>query len=90
MLISIDLFSGFGGRTRGGKDAGFSVVWAANHWPAAMEWHTKNNPEKQHACQDLHLADWTQVPKHDVVLAYPCCQGNAKARGKTAGRPANH
>jgi DNA (cytosine-5)-methyltransferase 1 len=87
MLTAIDLFSGFGGWTRGGKDAGLDVLWAANHWPAAVEWHTKNNPETQHVCQDLHQADWSQVPKHDVMLASPCCQGHTKARGKASGNP---
>lgn len=87
MQTAIDLFSGFGGWTRGGKDAGLNVLWAANHWPSAVEWHTKNNPETQHVCQDLHQADWSQVPKHDVMLASPCCQGHTKARGKASGNP---
>jgi DNA (cytosine-5)-methyltransferase 1 len=52
-----------------------------------VEWHTKNNPETQHVCQDLHQADWSQVPKHDVMLASPCCQGHTKARGKASGNP---
>ncbi|WP_439864493.1 DNA cytosine methyltransferase [Pseudomonas antarctica] len=87
MHTAIDLFSGFGGLTRAAKDAGLNVLWAGNHWPAAVEWHTKNNPETQHACQDLHQADWSQVPKHDVMLAAPCCQGHTKARGKASGNP---
>ncbi len=76
MLTAIDLFSGFGGWTRGVKDAGLNVLWAANHWPAAVEWHTKHNLETHHVCQGLHQADWSRVPKHDVMLAYPCCQGH--------------
>lgn len=80
MLTAIDFFSGFGGWTRRGKDAGLSVLWAANHWPEAVEWHTRNNPETIHACQDLHQANWANVPKHDVMLASPCCQGHTKAR----------
>lgn len=79
MFTAIDLFSGFGGWTRGGVDAGLQVLWAANHWPAAVEWHTKNNPNTHHVCQDLHQADWSKVPKHDVMLASPCCQGHTKA-----------
>ena len=49
MFTVIDLFSGFGGWTRGGVDAGLQVLWAANHWSAAVEWHTKNNPDKNHS-----------------------------------------
>jgi len=49
MFTVIDLFSRFGGLTRGGVDAGLQVLWAANHWSAAVEWHTKNNPDKNHS-----------------------------------------
>jgi len=87
MQSAIDLFAGFGGWTTGGKAAGLNVLWAANHWPSAVEWHSANHPETKHVCQDLHQADWSQVPKHDVMLASPCCQGHTKARGKESGSP---
>lgn len=83
----IDLFAGAGGFSTGATMAGCEVVWAANHWPDAVEWHSKNHPEAMHLCQDLHQADWSQVPKHDLMLASPCCQGHSKARGKTKGNP---
>jgi DNA (cytosine-5)-methyltransferase 1 len=81
------LFAGFGGFTTGATLAGVDVVWAANHWRAAVDWHSVNHPETQHACQDLHQADWSQVPAHDLLLASPCCQGHSKARGKGHGNP---
>lgn len=86
-MKAIDLFAGLGGWSTGAKAAGVHVVWAANHWPAAVEWHAQNHPETIHACQDLHQADWTQVPAHDLLLASPCCQGHSKARGKANGNP---
>lgn len=86
-MKAIDLFAGLGGWSTGAKMAGVDVVWAANHWPAAVEWHAKNHPDAIHVCQDLHQADWTQVPSHDVLLASPCCQGHSKARGKSNGNP---
>lgn len=79
----IDLFAGLGGFSTAATMAGCNVVWAANHWPSAVEWHAKNHPNTQHQCQDLHQANWAQVPAHDLLLASPCCQGHSKARGKT-------
>lgn len=81
-LRAIDLFAGAGGFSTGARMAGCKVVWAANHWRAAVDVHAANHPETVHACQDLHQADWTQVPEHDLLLASPACQGHTHARGK--------
>lgn len=86
-MKSIDLFAGAGGFSTGATMAGCEVVWAANHWPDAVEWHAANHPTAQHVCQDLHQARWELVPKHDLMLASPCCQGHSKARGKAHGNP---
>lgn len=86
-MNAIDLFAGAGGFSTGAAMAGLDVVWAANHWPVAVSCHSENHPEAQHACQDLHQADWSKVPDHDVLLASPCCQGHSKARGKAANNP---
>lgn len=82
---AIDLFAGLGGFSEGAEQAGCNVVWAANHWRAAVDTHAANHPETDHACQDLQQADWTQVPAHDLLLASPACQGHSRARG--ADRP---
>lgn len=81
-MKAIDLFAGAGGFTEGARRAGLEVVWAANHWPVAVEFHARNHPDTEHLCQDLHQADWSKVPSCDIVLASPCCQGHTKARGK--------
>lgn len=81
-MNAIDLFAGLGGWTCGARSAGVIVRWAANHWRAAVDVHSANHPETAHSCQDLHQADWSVVPRHDVLLASPCCQGHARARGK--------
>jgi DNA (cytosine-5)-methyltransferase 1 len=83
----IDLFSGAGGFSTGATMADCRVVWAANHWQSAVDAHALNHPEAQHICQDLHQANWAEVPPHDVMLASPCCQGHSKARGKASGNP---
>lgn len=87
VMQAIDLFAGAGGFSTGATLAGCNVVWAANHWPLAVEYHAANHPDAQHLCQDLHQADWTQVPAHDLMMASPCCQGHSKARGKANGNP---
>ena len=82
MTRAVDLFAGAGGFTEGAEQAGCEVVWAGNHWRAAVDTHAANHPRTQHACQDLHQQDWTQVPAHDLLLASPACQGHTPARGK--------
>lgn len=81
-MTGIDLFAGAGGFTTGAEQAGIRVIWAANHWPAAVATHRTNHPRTIHACQDLHQCDWSAVPRHDVLLASPACQGHCRARGK--------
>lgn len=81
-MKAIDLFAGAGGTTSGLKKAGVDVVWAANHNPKAVEYHAINHPETIHSCQDLHQADFSEVPAHDAMFASPCCQGHSKAAGR--------
>lgn len=87
MTTAIDLFSGLGGWSTGARAAGVQVLWAANHWPEAVKWHAANHTSTEHVCQDLHQAQWENVPAHDLLLASPCCQGHSKARGKKSGNP---
>lgn len=81
-MKAVDLFSGAGGFSTGAVMAGCKVVYAANHWPAAVQVHANNHPDTLHVCQDLQQADWTQVPEHDLLMASPACQGHSRARGK--------
>lgn len=79
---AVDLFAGAGGFTTGAEAAGFRVVWAANHWPVAVETHALNHGHVAHVCQDLQQAAWERVPSHDALLASPCCQGHSRAKGR--------
>lgn len=81
-MRAIDLFAGLGGFSAGAVAAGCEVLWAANHWPTAVEWHARNHPSTAHACQDLQQADFRQAPAHDLLMASPACQGHSPARGK--------
>jgi DNA (cytosine-5)-methyltransferase 1 len=80
-MNAVDLFAGLGGFSEGATQAGCRVVWAANHWQAAVDIHAQNHPDTSHACQDLHQQDWTKVPSHDLLLASWACQGFSRARG---------
>ncbi len=80
-MRAIDLFAGAGGFSTGASMAGARVVWAANHWPTAVQWHAANHPDTHHACQDLKQADFRDAPAHDLLLASPACQGHSRARG---------
>ena len=51
MTTAIDLFAGLGGWSTGARAAGVQVLWAANHWPVAIEWHGANHPDTQHVRQ---------------------------------------
>jgi DNA (cytosine-5)-methyltransferase 1 len=86
-MKAVDLFAGAGGFSEGAKMAGVKVVWAGNHSRSAVDTHAANHPNTIHACQDLHQADWSLVPQHDLLLASPCCQGHTPARGKAANNP---
>lgn len=81
-MVAIDLFSGAGGFTEGATQAGVHVIWAANHWQIAVDVHFSNHPLTTHSCQDLQQANFYDVPKCDLILASPACQGHSKARGK--------
>jgi DNA (cytosine-5)-methyltransferase 1 len=76
---AVDLFAGWGGFSLAAKQAGLEVVWAANHWPVAVQVHAANHPTTVHECQDLRQADWTALPRYDVLLAAPACQGHSTA-----------
>lgn len=77
----VDLFAGAGGFSEGARQAGCEVAWAANHWGEAVTIHSRNHPKTIHSCQDLQQADFTALPRYDVLLASPSCQGHSKARG---------
>lgn len=81
----IDMFCGIGGFSSGAKQAGMELVYAANHWADACQFHDINHPEIKAACQDVRQLNWGDVPKFDAMMASPACQGHSKARG--AERP---
>lgn len=87
-----DLFCGAGGSSTGAARAFAALglemeLVCLNHWPVAIDTHSKNHPRARHYCQDIatvqpHLV----VPEGylDLLLASPSCTHHSVARG---GRP---
>ena len=94
-MRAIDLFAGAGGSSTGMAQAGWNVVWAANHWPLAVQVHELNHQNTQHAVQDLHQFAFSECPDHDVLWASPSCKGHSQAASggglyKTRGSAPSH
>jgi DNA (cytosine-5)-methyltransferase 1 len=89
-----DLFCGAGGSSTGAyralRELGIPMrLVAANHWPTAIETHTKNHPWAEHFCVDLENARPRElVPDGvlDLLMASPTCTYHSRARG---GKPVN-
>lgn len=77
MLNAVELFAGFGGTAVAAEAADIRIVWAANHWQAACDAYEANHGLKP-KCQDLHQANFTLLPQHDILLASPSCRGHSK------------
>lgn len=89
-----DLFCGAGGTSTGAERALRAIgreiaLTAINHWPIAVETHTRNHPGARHLCTDLeHVKPRDAVPEGvlDLLMASPTCTYHSRARG---GRPVN-
>jgi DNA (cytosine-5)-methyltransferase 1 len=91
-ILVADLLCGAGGSSTGCaralNDLGLEMeLVCVNHWPIAIETHTKNHPQARHYCQDIatvrpHLL----VPEGylDLLMASPTCTHHSVARG---GKP---
>ncbi|MFE9337722.1 DNA cytosine methyltransferase [Streptomyces sp. NPDC007063] len=84
-LIAVDLFSGFGGLTRGVEIAGFTTIMAANHNSYKVEVHEANHPDAEHWIADLvdpEAADYhsaRDLPPADLLVAGVSCVNHSQA-----------
>lgn len=91
MLVA-DLLCGAGGSSTGCARAlaelGLKMeLVCVNHWPIAIETHSKNHPEARHHCQDIStVRPHIIVPEGylDLLMASPTCTHHSVARG---GKP---
>lgn len=86
------MFGGFGGDAQGLAEAGWTPVWAGNHWDVAMETHAANHPQAEHVCADLSNYDMRRLPRTQLLWASPICTegspagGNKRRRREVAGQ----
>lgn len=84
-LVAVDLFSGFGGLTKGIEDAGFTTIMAANHDEYKVEVHEANHPDAEHWIADLvdpEKADYhsaRDLPAGDLLVAGVSCVNHSQA-----------
>ncbi|MFC6600471.1 DNA cytosine methyltransferase [Kitasatospora paranensis] len=89
-LVAVDLFSGFGGLTRGIEMAGFTTIMAANHNPYKVEVHEANHPNAEHWIADLvdpEAADYhsaRDLPAADLLVAGVSCVHHSQANTQKA------
>jgi len=84
-LVAVDLFSGFGGLTRGIEMAGFTTIMAANHNEYKVQVHEANHPHTEHWIADLvdpEAADYhsaRDLPAGDLLVAGISCVNHSQA-----------
>jgi hypothetical protein len=89
-LVAGDLFSGFGGLTRGMEMAGVTTIIAANHNPYKVEIHEANHPDAEHFVCDLvdpDAGDYyspKELPRVDWLSAGISCVHHSGANAQKA------
>jgi DNA (cytosine-5)-methyltransferase 1 len=89
-LVAVDLFSGFGGLTRGIEMAGFTTIMAANHNEYKVEIHEANHPHAEHWIADLvdpessDYHDARDLPAGDLLVAGVSCTNHSQANTQKA------
>jgi DNA (cytosine-5)-methyltransferase 1 len=70
----VSLFSGCGGLDLGFKQAGYKILWANDNLLDACETY-KNGIGDHIICDDIFDIDIKSIPKADVIIGGPPCQG---------------
>jgi DNA (cytosine-5)-methyltransferase 1 len=91
-ILVADLLCGAGGSSTGCaralRDLGLEMeLVCVNHWPVAIDTHTRNHPEARHYVQDIAtVRPHIIVPEGylDLLMASPTCTHHSVARG---GKP---
>jgi DNA (cytosine-5)-methyltransferase 1 len=84
----IDLFSGCGGLTEGFRQQGYSPVYAVE-WDASAATTYAQNFGDHVVCGDITEIDEQSIPKADVVVGGPPCQGFSQLGTRDPDDPRN-
>lgn len=88
--VAVDLFSGFGGLTKGIELAGFEAIMCANHNQYKTEVHERNHPHAEHWIADLvdpesgDYHDVRALPRGDLLVAGVTCTNHSPANTQKA------
>jgi DNA (cytosine-5)-methyltransferase 1 len=85
----IDLFAGCGGMTSGFVAVGFEPILAVEHDLSAAATYAANNGEDHTLWRDIGTIKASEVPKVDVVIGGPPCQGFSNLGAKDVDDPRN-
>ncbi|AOS63432.1 DNA cytosine methyltransferase [Actinoalloteichus hymeniacidonis] len=85
----IDLFAGCGGMTGGFVAAGFSTALAVELNPYAAATYAANFGEDHVRQVDIATVSAAEVPRADVVVGGPPCQGFSSLGSRNIGDPRN-
>ena len=85
-LTVTDMFCGAGGSSIGVTAAGASVRLAMNHWPVAIDTHSRNFPGIDHACVNVSTSDPAYFPTTDILIASPECDAHTYSGGRKRSR----
>ena len=85
----VDLFAGAGGFSEGFRRvcerSGVRMdLTAINHWPTAVETHSRNHPDARHFCESVYEVNPLDVARDgrlDCLTASPECIYHSNARG---------
>ena len=89
MLTTIDLFAGCGGMTLGFSDEGFVPVLAVENNFAAAATYAANFGEQHTFYGDIKDLRKASIPKVDVVIGGPPCQGFSNLGSRDIKDPRN-
>lgn len=81
----VDFLCGAGGSGAGLSNAGWDLVFAANHWQVAIDTHQMNFPDVWHECVDVTTINLRKLPRAHALWISPICTESSPAGGNGAG-----